>query len=145
TGAPEPPPEEELEEDFEAPAAVGRFLWAANPLSNRVALVDAVTLEVQAFDAGFGPTYLAGLPRVLNSRSGALVLNVSSHAATVFLLPSGSVPVNEETLDVHTVPVPPRANAWRVGPRSRFAIAWSDARAVEGVDPTDVFQDVTVL
>lgn len=141
----EPPPEEELEEDFQAPAAVGRFLWAANPLSNRVALIDASSLEVQAFDAGFAPTYLTGLPRVLNSRTGALVLNALSQDATVFLLPSGSTPVNQDTVEVHTVPVHPRANAWRIGPRSRFAIAWSDARTIEGADPSDVFQDITVI
>jgi DNA-binding beta-propeller fold protein YncE len=141
------PPEEELEEDFEVPAAVGRFLWAANPKSNRVALVDAVTLEVQAFDAGFAPTYLAGVPRVGDSPGGAVVLNELSQDATVFLLPADDeAPVTPETLTVHTLAVHRHANAWRIGPNSRFAIAWSNARAFErNVDPTQGLQDITVL
>lgn len=140
------PPEEELEEDFEVPAAVGRFLWAANPKSNRVALVDAVSFEVQAFDAGFAPTYLAGLPPVGNFPGGAVVLNELSQDATVFLLPvDAEAPVTSETLTIHTLPVHRRANAWRIGPGSRFAIAWSNARAFDRIDPAEGLQDITIL
>lgn len=140
------PPEEELEEDFEVPAAVGRYLWAANPRSNRVALVDAVTLEVEALEAGFAPTYLAGIPPVDGSPAGAVVLNALSHDATLFRLPADEdTPVSADTVTAHSVPVHDRANAWRVGPDSRFAIAWSNARAFDRVDPADGFQDLTVV
>lgn len=138
------PPEEELEEDFEVPAAVGRFLWAANPKSNRVALVDAKTYETQAFDAGFAPTYLAGLPPAKDFPGGAVVLNELSQDATLYLLPKEG-PVNAATIVTHTVPVHRRANAWRIGPNSRFAVAWTNARTLESVDPTEGLQDVTII
>ncbi len=137
------PPEEELEGDFEAPVASGRYLWSANPASNRVALVDAVSLEVRTLEAGYAPTYLAGRPATDSVLGGALVINALSHDATVFALSEG----DDDTLAVTatTVPVHEGANAWRVGPRGEFAIAWSNVRAVANPDPTQGFQDVTVL
>lgn len=128
------------------PAAVGRYLWAANPKSNRVVLVDATTLGVEVLEAGFAPTYLAGIPPVGDFPGGAVVINERSDDATIFRLPSDEdSPVSAETVTVHSVPVHPRANAWRVGPKSRFAIAWSDARAFSRVDPTEGLQDLTVI
>ncbi len=128
------------------PAAVGRYLWAANPKSNRVVLVDATTLGVEVLDAGFAPTYLAGIPPIGDFRGGAVVVNELSHDATVFRLPSDEdAPVNAETVTVRSVPLHSRANAWRIGPKSRFAIAWSNARAFQRVDPAEGLQDLTVV
>src|SRR5690606_22052580 len=40
-------PEEELESAFEAPVVTEKRVWAANPDSGRVAIVDASTLEIR--------------------------------------------------------------------------------------------------
>lgn len=61
SGPPPPPPEQEVESSFRAPVTTGRYVWSANPDSGRVALIDAVTLELTIAEAGFGPTYLAAL------------------------------------------------------------------------------------
>src|SRR4051794_3369401 len=62
-GAPAtPPPEKEVESDYEAPVATGTFVWIANPKSGRVAYVDATTLQVRTVEAGNGPTFLDAVP-----------------------------------------------------------------------------------
>src|SRR3954451_24473699 len=50
-----PQPEKEVESDYEAPVATGRFVWVANPKSGRVAYIDATTLQVRTVEAGNGP------------------------------------------------------------------------------------------
>jgi len=45
-------PEQEEENTFRVPVVTGRLIWAANPVSGRVALVDALTHEVQTLPAG---------------------------------------------------------------------------------------------
>lgn len=133
------PPEEELEEDFRAPVATGRFVWTANPESNRVALIDASTFGVVTLDAGFGPSYLAALPGD-RERSGAVVINTLSSDASVFFA--------RDTSDVQVsapVPIHPQSNAWAVSASGRWAIAWTNAARLEAADPTEGFQDVTVI
>ncbi len=137
---PQLPPEQELEENFRVPVSTGRFVWTANPESNRVALIDAVTFGVVTLDAGFGPTYLAALPTSAEERSGAMVINEVSSDAHIFLA--------KDTTDVLTsspIPVHPRANAWAVSDSGRWAIAWTHAGRIASADPTEGFQDITVI
>ncbi len=135
-----PPPEKELESSFRAPVATGRFVWSANPTSGRVALIDAFSLELSIVEAGFGPTYLAAIPDPNDSEANvAIVLNVLSHDATLFRVGSDAS-IGQQTLATHQ-----GANAWAVSPKGRWAIAWTDARAVDNPDPTEGFQDVTVV
>ncbi len=135
-----PPPEQELEATFLAPVTTGKYVWSANPESGQVALIDAVTFEVQTLEAGFEPTHVAA---VSDDRAGganvAVVLNVSSHDATLFRV-DGDGAVQSRTFETHG-----GANAWSIGPSGRWAVAWTDARRVENPDPTDGFQDVTVI
>jgi DNA-binding beta-propeller fold protein YncE len=133
---PPPPPEQELEGAFLSPVATGRYVWTANPDSGRVALIDAETLEVTTVEAGFAPTYLAAIARDAD-HDAALVLNVLSHDATILRAAALDEPV---TLPTHT-----GANAIATSPGGRWAIAWSDATAIEDPDPTEGFQDVTVI
>src|SRR5688500_9380242 len=42
-----PPPETEVEKAFEAPVATERYVWATNPKTGRVALIDATTFQVK--------------------------------------------------------------------------------------------------
>src|ERR1051325_9401951 len=42
-----PPPEMEVEKAFQAPVATERFVWAANPKTGRVALIDSQSYQVK--------------------------------------------------------------------------------------------------
>lgn len=134
------PPEQELEEDFRVPVATGRFVWTANPESNRVALIDAVDYGIETLEAGFGPTYLAALPAADDERNSAIVLNTVSNDATLFQARDTTDVVTAEPAPVHA-----QANAWAVSPSGRWAIAWTDARLVAQADPTEGFQDISVI
>lgn len=138
---PEPPPvEQELEDTFRVPVATGRFVWTANPESNRVALIDATTFSVAALDAGFGPTHLAALPSPVAERNGVIVINAASNDAMVFLAKDTSDVVASSPLPIHG-----SANAWAVSKSGRWAIAWTNAAGVATADPTEGFQDVSVI
>jgi hypothetical protein len=135
-----PPPEKELESSFRSPVATGKYVWAANPESGRVALIDATSLEVQTLEAGNGPTHLAALADPTNPNAArAIVLNVKSHDATV-LIADAQGKVTTATAKVHE-----DANGWAISSKGRFAIAWTDAAKIPKADPTEGFQDVTVL
>ncbi len=138
--APPPPPEKELESAFRSPVATSRFVWSANPDSGRVALVDAVSLEVKIQEAGFGPTHLAAVPVPGDPQANvAIVLNIKSDDATLFRVQSdGSI--TKKTFETHD-----GANAWAVSPKGRWAVAWSNSSQEKDPDPTQGFQDVTVL
>lgn len=139
TGSSEPPPEQELEGSYRAPVATGSMLWSANPDSNRVAVIDTDSLAIQIADAGFGPTYMASIPEGDGDTSSAIVINTLSHDATLLSIDS------ERELTTKTFPIHSGANRWSVSPEGRWAVAWSDAREVEAPDPTDGFQDVSIV
>ena len=131
-----PPAEKEVESDYEAPVATGRFVWVANPKSGRVAYVDATTLQVRTIEAGNAPTYLAGVPGPNGDTT--LVLNVLSEDAT--LLHAEGSAITSKTLKVAK-----QANALAFSSDGHFAIAWADARKVQSPPKTEGFQDLTVL
>jgi hypothetical protein len=135
-----PPPEQEIESAFRSPVATGRFVWTANPESGRIARVDATSLEVRTVNAGFAPTFLAAVPNPsAPDSSRAIVLNVRSQDATLLASePNGSI-------TTRSAPVHPGANAWAISARGRWAIAWSDVSLVSAPDPTEGFQDITVI
>ncbi len=137
SGAPsEPPPEKEVESDYEAPVATGHYVWVANPKSGRVAFVDAQTLQVKTVEAGNAPTYLASVPGQVDDTT--LVLNVLSNDATL-LRASGA------GITTKTMKVAPLANSLAFSSDGHFAIAWGDARKVPAAAKTQGFQDLTVL
>ena len=132
------PPEREVESAFRSPVATGRFVWATNPVSGRVARIDANSFEVRTVEAGFGPTYLAAVPGPQDAPR-AIVLNVRSNDATLLIADaSGNV-------TTQSVPVHAGANAWAISGRGRWAIAWSDVTLTSRPDPTEGFQDITVI
>lgn len=134
------PPEQELESSFRSPVATGKYVWTANPMSGRVALVDATTYDVKIAEAGNAPTYLAAIPQPKNpDENTAIVLNVLSHDATLFRVAKNGG-MTQKNLKTHT-----GANAWAVSPAGKWAIAWTDAAQIQNPDPTDGFQDVTVI
>jgi hypothetical protein len=135
-GPAEPPPEKEVESDYEAPVATGSFVWIANPKSGRVAYVDATTLQVRTVEAGNGPTFLGAVPGP--SGDTTLVLNVLSEDAT--LLHAAGDNITTKTLQVAK-----QANSLAFSSDGHFAIAWGDARKVPMAPRTQGFQDLTVL
>lgn len=132
-----PPPEREVESSYKSPVATGRYVWIANPKSGRVAYVDATTLDVRVVEAGNGPTYLAPVPSPADE-DVAIVLNVLSDDAT--LLRKRASGLTAKTFTTHH-----GANAWRMSPDGRWAIAWTDAKGVFKADKTEGFQDLTVV
>ncbi len=140
------PPEEELEAKFQVPVASGRMIWVANPDSNRIAAIDAVSLTSASVIVGKRPTELAALPGADgdNADNSVLVINEGSADATrVRRTATGQF---EQT----SAPIHPLANAWSVSELGDFAIAWSDAgkllaQGEPPPDPTESYQDITVL
>jgi hypothetical protein len=135
-GAGGAPPEVEVERAFEAPVATERFVWAANPKTGRVAVIDAKTYQVKTVAAGQGPTFIAAVP---GKDDRAIVLNVLSNDATYF------TQKQDGTIDHRTFQVAPRANSWAISPDARVAIAWTDVTRVSHPDSIDGFQQITVI
>ncbi len=133
------PPEKELDQTFQAPVATGGVLWSANPVSGRVALIDAQTLQVRMTNAGFGPTYLAAVPSAAGTES-AIVLNVGSHDASW-------LQATPDQITVTTIATSTGANSWSISDDGHFAIAWTDVTQIQGPapDPTDGFSELTVI
>lgn len=139
-GAPaQPPPEKEVESDYEAPVATGSFVWIANPKSGRVAYVDATTLQVRTVEAGNGPTFLGAVPGP--SGDTTLVLNVLSEDATLLHADNAS----GGAITSKTLPVAKQVNSLAFSSDGHFAIAWANARKVANAPRTQGFQDLTVL
>lgn len=132
----EPPPEVEREPTFRAPVVTGKYVWSANPDSGRVAIIDAESYEIRAAQAGLRPTYVAA---VSQEPPRALVINTGNDTACLLAL-SASAEVSSTAVPLHQ-----GADSWSVSPDGRFAIAWTDSRNADRPDPTDGFQDITVL
>jgi hypothetical protein len=130
-----PPPEKEVESQYKAPVATGRYVWVPNPTSGRVAYIDAQTLDIHIVEAGNAPTWLAAVP---GTGDATVVLNVRSDDATLLRADGAKV-------DAHTFKTAPGANSWAVANAGKWAIAWTDARQLGNVDPTQGFQDLTVI
>jgi hypothetical protein len=136
-GSSQTPPEVEREASFRAPVVTGPYVWAANPDSGRVAVIDATTFEIRSGQAGNRPTYVVGLD-VPGGARRALVINAGADDASLLEL-------SNDGLQISRVPLHQGADSWSVSPDRRFAIAWTDRERAEQLDPTDGFQDITVL
>lgn len=137
------PPEVEIEESFRSPVVAGKYLFTANPESNRVALIQAETLDVDVLLGGHAPTFLGAIPKGATN-GGALIINELSQDVSVYVLadePEGPEgPIGFTT----RVPVQRGASAWAVGKTGKYAIAWS--RFQEGLrGALDGYQDLTVF
>ena len=131
------PGEQELESTFRSPVASGKFVWIANPVSGRVAYVDAATLYVETVRAGNGPTYMAAVPDPVDDV--AIVINAASGDATMLRKRLDGAITTKRSL-IHE-----RANSWSVSSSGHWAIAWSDFRVAPSLRPSDAFQDITVI
>jgi hypothetical protein len=132
------PPEMKAENKFKAPVATGKFVWSANPTSGRVAYINAATFDVQTTAAGNGPTFLAAVP----DKSGqdvAIVLNVLSHDATLLRVDASGA------LTSQTYASTQDANSWAISPSGHWGIAWTDSTFIDNPDPTQSFQNLSVM
>lgn len=136
-GDPATPPEVEREATFRAPVVTGPYVWSANPDSGRVAVIDAQTFEIRSGQAGNRPTYVAGLEFPSGARR-ALVINTGANDASLLAL-------GDDGLQARHVPLHQGADSWSISPDRRVAIAWTDRQKADSLDPTDGFQDITVL
>ncbi len=136
TSADSGPPEIKVEDAYQSPVSTGQYVWVANPSSGRVAYIQAATLAVATVAAGDGPTYLAAVPDA--TADSAIVMNVRSHDATLLRASGGA-------LTTATFPLAADLNAWSVSADGRWALAWGDATRATSPDPTQGFQDVSVL
>jgi hypothetical protein len=133
-GAPVLPPEIEVKLDFEQPQASERFVYAANPESGTVSIIDAQTLAIQTLETGDRPTFL----RTLAGSDDAIVLNVGTQDATIIRSPARNVRTT-------TVPVTRGANAIAVAPDGKHAVVYYDAAYTSAGNAQGSFQDVTVV
>ncbi|MGC4091739.1 MAG: hypothetical protein QM756_28415 [Polyangiaceae bacterium] len=132
--------EVEDEGQYLAPVTTGKYLWSANQLSGRVALIDAETLSVKLEVAGNRPTQVLGLES--DGRLGALVLNDFSDDATLL-----RVSADGALERVRSFATQADANAWVASPSGNYAIAWSNValKASSTVGALDLFQDITLF
>jgi hypothetical protein len=138
TGSVTLPPETELESSYEVPVATGHFIWVANPLSGRVAYVDAASLDVHTAQAGNAPTYMASIPSATDD--AVMVLNALSNDATVMRVGSGGL------VQPQSAPsIPAGANSIAMSRDGSWAIAWTDARRVTNPSANQGFQDLTFI
>jgi hypothetical protein len=129
-------PEIERESSFRAPVVTGKYVWSANPDSGRVAIIDAESYEIRAAQAGLRPTFVAA---VTEQPPRALVINTGSDSATLLEL-AATGEIRTASIGLHQ-----GADSWSVAPGGHFAIAWTDSSKASKPDPTDGFQDITVL
>jgi hypothetical protein len=134
-GMPVLPPEMEVEIDFEQPQASERFVYAANPDTGTVAIIDATSQAIQTIETGDRPTFL----RTLAGTDDAIVLNVGSDDATILRSPATGAKLTH-------VDVVHGANAIAVAPDGKHAVVYFDTVSGSTSAPTgSVLQDVTVI
>jgi hypothetical protein len=131
-------PEKEVEKAFEAPVATGHYVWAANPKTGRVALINSETFQVKTVAAGEGPTYIAAIP---GAGDKAIVINVLSSDAT-YLSQGADGKLDQKT---YALSKGSTANAWAVSPDGHYAIAWTDVSRVPKPDKKEGFQEIFII
>lgn len=125
--------EEEVQVQFELPSAGERYVYAANPDNNSVAVIDSQTLAIQSVEAGDRPTFLQSL----GGRDAAIVLNVNSDDATI-VRTEGGVSKSSE------VDVVAGSNAIAVAPDGSAAVVYFNVD-LRSTGPSGSFQDLSVV
>lgn len=128
------PQEVERTTSFELPHAGERFVYAANPDSNTVAVIDATTLSIQTVEAGARPRFL----QTLAGKDAAIVLNVDSHDATILRTTAAGSTTTK-------VDVERGSNAIAVSADGKHAVVYFDAAIKKREDDEGSLQDVTVV
>lgn len=125
--------EEEVVVQFELPSAGERYVYAANPDNNSVAVIDSQTLAIQSVEAGDKPTFLQSL----GGRDAAIVLNVNSDDATIVRTENGASRTSE-------VDVVAGSNAIAVAPDGGAAVVYFNVD-LRSTGSSGSFQDLSVV
>jgi hypothetical protein len=112
-------PEKEQNVSFLTPRAGARYVYVANPVRNRVSIIDSETLAITEAWPGDTPTYVATIP----GQDLALVINTGSPTTLSILHGNGKVDGGMSD----PIPIVARANAIAVSPDGRHAVIWFDA------------------
>lgn len=127
------PSETEEQLAFDVPRAGATSVYVPNPLTNRVAVVNANTITVdEDLTVGSQPTFAATVP----GQDIALVLNVGSRDAALLRTEAGKT-------SLRTLPVGHDANAIAIAPDGVHAVIYLDTR--QATNGAQSFQDLTVV
>lgn len=127
-----PPAEVEERLNLNAPRAGLTSVYVPNPLTHRVAVVNAETFGIEAIASGTAPTFTATVP----GKDVALVINVGSGDLTLLRTLKGKTQAKR-------LPLGHSANVIAISPNGKHAVVYLDSRQA-GTWATS-FQDVTVV
>jgi hypothetical protein len=126
------PPEQEEALSFELPQAGATSVYVPNPVTDRVAVVNANTFAIETVRAGKAPTYAATVP----GKDVAIVLNAGSRDASLLRTSEGRT-------QVVNLAVGHDANAIAIAPDGQHGLIYFDGR--DTTQAAQSFQDVTVV
>jgi hypothetical protein len=136
-GEPPPPPEEEEEGDFRIPKASGRYVYSANEVTDRVAVVDSNDLSIEVVSVARGPSWVEAISSP-SEEAGAVVVMSPGEDEVSFVRTAES-----GATDVTLGSIAEGANALHVSPDLRWALAYHDVDLPS--DPVGSDQEITVI
>jgi YVTN family beta-propeller protein len=131
----------ELAVDFQLPQASENYVYAANPESGTVAVIDATTQAIHTVETGDHPTYL----RTLAGSDGAIVLNIGSTRQSAAAPTATVIRTRDGSSTTHDIEVVSGANAIGVAPDAKHAVVYYNATYAGANAGSGSFQDVSVL
>jgi hypothetical protein len=129
-------PPEEPDGFFQAPGISGRFAYAPNRDTDRLAVIDSESMRVDVVDVAQRPTQIAGIPTAAGTGRVAVLCEGSSEVVLVSTNTDG-----ESTLDLR--PVSPELNALAVSPDASWLVAFRDVDLGGATTASD--QELTVV
>lgn len=134
-GAPatELPDEQEVTIELEAPQSSVNYVYATNPDRDSVAVISASSLAIHVVDTGDQPRFLQTIP----GRDAALLVDVGANDLAY-------IETSEGKSSVSYFRDLPSANAIRVAPDGKHAIAYFDVNKIQQ-GRFETLQDVSVI
>jgi hypothetical protein len=130
------PPPEEPDGFFQAPGISGRFAYAPNRDTDRLAVIDSETMRVNVVDVAQQPTQIAGIPTAAGTGKVAVLCEGSDEVVVVSTSASG-------VSDLDLRPISPALNALAVSPDASWVVAFRDVDL--GGTSTASDQEITVI
>ena len=131
-------PETKVELAVEVPQASPRYVYAANPDRDSVAIIDPSNLGIQTVAVDSAPHGLKTVP----NQDAALVVNTGS--STVSVLRTTTVGANSAT-NVTSLAVMSGSNVASVAPDGKHAVVYYDSSKPTDGPPTDSPQNMSVV
>lgn len=137
-------PEQEKLIDFEQPQAGKRFVFIANPETDKVFIIDAQNYSVKSKSPGERPTYLKSIESSADEPDTVIVLNVptrsddTENAAVIRARPN-------QDPTVATLKVKSNSNVIAVSPDGLHAVIYYNSKYSSASEISGSYQDVTVI